>query len=444
MADCLGVETELEAVRRPPAAATRAGQPLPFLLTQSYHLPLKVSGSLLFAEQLVHPPGNRVHIRVTSAFPNTLLGLLQALLELFDLLLAVFADHFLVGRAEDEDHSSGNHLAAFRVGQLMIQCRQFIVLPRKLTVPISATSLFDRQIAGGIESQVSMVLVEQGPELLPGGRADGRVPLGIQPCQVSDRIGAPIREQRQLSRPQMFPHQGQLLDHRTVPVLACLRGGRQVPVHGMPEDGQRPQLVHVSAQSDVDHACGLGGVEGGPSLCDVGRLQVLIAQDSFLVVDLALGLGVFVGPIKQDVGGIVMEFGEGNVELVGYVQGHTSQDGVSLGEHGVQGPPQPVVVDLFHWDVPEDIGAALCGPLGDVDQGHGVVQPGSDEQTEDRAVVVLGLRIGGQVLIDDLCHLHALQQGKDHGQGPQVTAICGRLVRIVGAHHVRNMANIRA
>jgi hypothetical protein len=101
-----------------------------------------------------------------------------------------------------------------------------------------------------------------------------------------------------------------------------------------------------------------------------------------------------------------MQFGQRNAELARDAQRDRRQNRMPLSEEEVQRFTQAIVRDLFDRNVPENIGSAFASPTGDVDQCHGTIQPRRREQAQHRAVVVLGLRIGGQVLIDNLRHAH--------------------------------------
>ena len=58
----------------------------------------------------------------------------------------------------------------------------------------------------------------------------------------------------------------------------------------------------------------------------------------------------------------------------------------------------------------------LVRPVGDVDEGGGVVEPSRQEDTKDGAVGILGLGIGGEMAIDDVGNIEFLEQGHEDAQ----------------------------
>src|ERR1700676_5103797 len=74
---------------------------------------------------------------------------------------------------------------------------------------------------------------------------------------------------------------------------------------------------------------------------------------------------------------------------IGEVKGLGSdggEDGVALGEEGIECAAKAIVVEAGGWDVPEEVGAGVFGPGRDVDEGRGLAQPGGEEKAEDAAV----------------------------------------------------------
>ena len=80
------------------------------------------------------------------------------------------AHHLLVGRAEHEDHAATDLLVAFRVNQLVLQHRQFVVLARQRTVGLAAALLFYRQKTGFLPGQRLAMPVEQRRKLAHGAQ----------------------------------------------------------------------------------------------------------------------------------------------------------------------------------------------------------------------------------------------------------------------------------
>ena len=112
---------------------------------------------------------------------------------------------------------------------------------------------------------------------------------------------------------------------------------------------------------------------------------------------------------------------------------------MTLREESSQRSSQAIVVELLDRDVPEDIRSTVGGPGADVLQRHGVIEPRRNEQTQHAAMIELGLRIGGKVLIDNLRDLHPFQQRPEHRQRAEVAALGQRLVSIPRDGHVRNI-----
>ena len=126
--------------------------------------------------------------------------------------------------------------------------------------------------------------------------------------------------------------------------------------------------------------------------------------------------------MKDNVGRVVVQAVETDVKSLGDVEGQAGADGMALVVKGIEGTAQAVVGEFVGGNVPDEFGARLLGPIGDVDQGHGVGQSCGDQQTEEGAVGILGLGIGRQVLIDDGSQVHAFQDGGDDGQGAEAIA----------------------
>ncbi len=82
--------------------------------------------------------------------------------------------------------------------------------------------------------------------------------------------------------------------------------------------------------------------------------------------------------------------------------------------------------------------------LGRLEMGPKIVP---DEHRQYRAKVVLGLRIGGKMLIDNLCNFQAFKQRRDHGKRSDIPPfdVRARLISIPRrCIHLYNMANLGA
>ena len=87
-----------------------------------------------------------------------------------------------------------------------------------------------------------------------------------------------------------------------------------------------------------------------------------------------------------------------------------AKDRMALIEEGVQRTSESIIIEFFRRDIPKDVGAGVFGPPGNITQRDRAVQPGGHKQAQGCAVVVLGLWIGGDVLVDDasdgfFCHV---------------------------------------
>ena len=118
------------------------------------------------------------------------------------------------------------------------------------------------------------------------------------------------------------------------------------------------------------------------------------------------------------------------------------KDGMALFEKGVQRTPEPIVIDLLGRHIKKNVGAAVLRPFGDIPKRHRATEPCSHEQAQSRTVVVLGLRISGKMLVDDIGDLHPLQERRDDSQRPVATAFDRGLVSVPSECHSHKMAKI--
>src|SRR4029077_1728237 len=100
-----GVEGEREAVLGTLAAARRLRQLFTLRCLERFQFPVEIAGCLFGANQLADAALDGVRVCAASASSHALLNLLQSGPQLVDLLLTLFADDFLIGRTEYEDHS---------------------------------------------------------------------------------------------------------------------------------------------------------------------------------------------------------------------------------------------------------------------------------------------------------------------------------------------------
>lgn len=255
-----------------------------------------------------------------------------------------------------------------------------------------------------------------GAELLPGGGPQGREALAVEVRDVRFREGAPVGDQEQRLGAEVLRKQVAPSGDGGVAVM--------IAVGDVAEERQRAEPVHETAHPGLQELGVRGrmpegdpgrGIRGGRA----GRRRWRRLR----------------GALEDEVRGVVMQILQ--VQAVGpaNVQGHAGQDGAALGEEGIQGAAEAVVIELSGGDLAEQVRAAVLSPGGDVDQGHGVTQAGSEEELQDGGVGELGLGVGGQVLLQDGAQLQAFQEGPEDGQGSHAQGRVGRGHSIAGAAH---------
>jgi len=154
----------------------------------------------------------------------------------------------------------------------------------------------------------------------------------------------------------------------------------------------------------------------------VGGGEVVVTGNGFVGGQFVAGLRVFVSSVKKDVRGIVMHFGQRHAEFFRDVQGERRENGMTLGKEGVECFAEPIVVEFFSGDVPQELGPGVFGPLGDVDESEWAKHPGGDEDGEDVPVREFRLGIGREMLVDDLGDVHSLEQRRNDGEGADVAS----------------------
>ena len=139
---------------------------------------------------------------------------------------------------------------------------------------------------------------------------------------------------------------------------------------------------------------------------------------------------------RVEVQAVEGEFGE--VDGLG---GDGGEDGVALGEEGVECPAQAVIVEAVGGDVPEEVSPGALGPGGDVDEGGGLAQPGGEQEAEDASVGESQLRIGWQVAVDEGGNVEPLEERCDEGQGAQGQSLVGEGRAVPGVRHRASAGN---
>ena len=120
---------------------------------------------------------------------------------------------------------------------------------------------------------------------------------------------------------------------------------------------------------------------------------------------------------------------------------------MTLREELIECFAQAIVVELRGRDIPHQIGTRIGCPLANVHQRERTEHAGRNQHGQNRAVVVLGLRIGRQMLMDDIRHLHTIQQRRNHRERPDIPPfdVCVRLISIPRCRiHACKMAHANA
>lgn len=118
---------------------------------------------------------------------------------------------------------------------------------------------------------------------------------------------------------------------------------------------------------------------------------------------------------------VVVQPIHGQTKGVHDVRRHAGEDGMTLGEEGVERTAEPIIVELVGGNAPQEFGAALLGPTGDIDQRHRLRQARAQEHAQHLTMGELELGIGRKMAIDDARHVHLFQPWRDDGQRSEVT-----------------------
>ena len=114
---------------------------------------------------------------------------------------------------------------------------------------------------------------------------------------------------------------------------------------------------------------------------------------------------------------------------------------MALGEKGIQGSSQSIIVERVSGDVPEEVCSGAFGPGRDVDEGGGLTEAGSEQEAEDAPVGKSQLWSGGQVAVDDGSHVEALEEWCDEGQGAEGQRLVGEGRSEPGVRHSASARN---
>ena len=346
------------------------------------------------------------------------MNLFQSSPELVDLLLTLFADDFLVGRAEYEDHPARNLLPALRVMQLVPHLGHVVMFLGELASHGTSPLLFNRQIGGGFPPQGSALRVKQRLKFVPGSGTNGLAASGPQAQQMPDRERAPIGNHRHLRERQILLPQSELFGHGSASVL--------IAVDRVPEKRQGAELIHMRAHPCVNHQRAVRRIIGCAARRNVRRPQSVVATNRAVHMPGLARHGILVGAAQQNVHGVVMHFAQRHFEFTRYVQRDHREDRMPLSEKGVERATQPVVIDLFDRHVPENVSARLRGPRADIAQSHWTKQSRGNQQAEHVSVRELRLAIRRKMSVDNFCHVHPFEQRHDQRQRSEVAPFDGR------------------
>jgi hypothetical protein len=252
--------------------------------------------------------------------------------------------------------------------------------------------------------------------------------VAVQACNVFGGEGAAVGD-----------HQGtwpqQPLGEQPVTLLADGYVAVEVAVETLPQEWDCTQLIHHRSEADLNE---FGVIPIAAR--DVSRRNVGTTVRGPGSVGRSWLRGL-VGPVKDEVGRVEVQAVKGEFGEVDGLGGYGSQDGVALGEEGVERPPQAVIVETVGGDVPEEVGPGAIGPRGDVDEGGGLAKSGSEEEAENAAVGVSQLRIWRQVAVDDRGDVEALEERSDEGQRAEGQGLVGEGRSVPGVRHRASAEN---
>src|SRR5262249_32923934 len=104
-------------------------------------------------------------------------------------------------------------------------------------------------------------------------------------------------------------------------------------------------------------------------------------------------VGRLVGAVEGEMGGVEVQAVAGQLGEANGLGGDGGEDGVALGEKGIEGASQAVIVEAIGGEVPKEVRPGVFGPGGDVEEGGGLAQPGGQEKAEDTAMREGELRV---------------------------------------------------
>ena len=137
-----------------------------------------------------------------------------------------------------------------------------------------------------------------------------------------------------------------------------------------------------------------------------------------------------------------MQVFDRNVEGFDDLQSDGRENGVTLFEEGIQRPSEAIVIPLFEGPVKEDVGGSVFGPLADLGKRDGLMSASRDEDTENFPMSKVSLRIGGEMLVNDVLDAHALEHGHDDREPTEWLAFDVGVFSVTESVHKRSMGRL--
>ncbi len=252
-------------------------------------------------------------------------------------------------------------------------------------------------IAGRLPVERGGVLLVKRPIILPLAGAQTVMAMSAQPGQMLGGTSAAIgNEQQIVGQLEELLQEVILLLDAGVPIAIAVvemtgdRDGAEII-----DDGGQPELqqlvLALIAARDVS-----------------GRIPELVDEE--IEGPLRPRFGVLVSAVEDEMRGIEMATFEVELGEPQHRAGDLGEDGVAMLEESVEGAGESIIVEFVGGNVAEIFDAMLGGPVGDVDQSGGMIEPSRQEDLEDGAVRELGLGIGGDVSIDDVGDVEFVEQ----------------------------------
>ena len=137
-----------------------------------------------------------------------------------------------------------------------------------------------------------------------------------------------------------------------------------------------------------------------------------------------------------------MQVFDRNAEGFEHLQRDGRENGVTLLEEGIQRPSEAIVVHLLERHVKEEVGASVFGPLAEIGKRDGLMSASRDEDTENFPMSKVSLRIGGEMLVNDVLDAHALEHGHDDREPTEWLAFDVGVFSVTESVHQRSMERL--